>query len=330
MVHLTEYINQSKAITEALKYKGPSDREFSFESFMFENGVDDNTVTEDMMNWYANQIWMNGSIYYVTHNAFYDEYCHPFAYIAEMLNSISIDKFINSLSFVLKSKVKIYKDDPEFNGEQYTAKTILIPKDKFLNNLEKFDDLCDKYLWTFTSIKQEVNGQSRYMSSKFYDKDKLITDDNGNLFVRIEPDKPEIKNDYVKKCKYTLYHILYKKRNHTEKHNTSNTIESILKTGLRPKGTKNKYRFINKKVYLICGDTKETLKKNFDRVAETLAAGGTGKFNDKDFAIIQVDASKYDIDYYEDTYYNQEGILFTYAYFPPRMLKEVKYNELFK
>ena len=38
------------------KYKYPSDSSESFESFMYLNQVNENTITEDMMEWYAYHI----------------------------------------------------------------------------------------------------------------------------------------------------------------------------------------------------------------------------------------------------------------------------------
>ena len=78
------------------KYKYPGDSSESFESFMYLNKVNENTITNDMMEWYAYHI-CDKSGYFNPHSDFC--YCPNLnSYINEMLNKTSLDLLVKTLN----------------------------------------------------------------------------------------------------------------------------------------------------------------------------------------------------------------------------------------
>lgn len=304
-------------IREHLKwdYEFPNSQDYSFESFLRANGFTEDTVTEDAMDWYADVVWDKDSSYYISPFIFKEHFKQPFHTINEMLNSVNIDRLIKELNLELETGVKI-DSDGGFDDKKNTAKQLLVYYDKF--DLEKIQSVCKRMFWVLTSVLQNVEGEMKFRSPKELKSNSLWKYRNKYAVFCVEPIKSEIRTDYIReKCAHKVYHICTKK-----------TLPYILKTGLRPKGEKNGYRFIDNKVFCFCG-TGENIKSTFNKVGISIGAIDkiTKEFKSDQYTVLEINFEDYNIDFYTDTFYKDRNIIFTYAYFPPKDLKEISYTK---
>ena len=296
------------------KYKYPCDSDCLFESFLHQNKVDDNTVTEDMMEWFAYHI-CDKSGYFNPHSDFC--YCPNLnSYVNEMLNKTSLDLLIRRLNQSLGA------DRTHFviNETDYDDKVNALLVSPELYDVKKISKICDKMMWSFTAV--EVDKYGKFMNPRMVDT-PYLNNKYGYPVIRIKVEPIKTKNitDFVKnKCGGKIYHIC----NRID-------LDRIMKSGLRVKGEKNDYRYIQNKVYFFCGENKDDLLDNFVEVANSLNALQEEYDWIKDeYALLEIDVNDYNIDFYMDGYYDDQKpyIGYTYNYFPPRRIREVSYDEL--
>lgn len=198
--------------------------ESSFDDFMRINEFDDYTITEDACNWYAEKCWDKSK--YIGNMFYNDNYPSPLAYINEMLNSVNINVFIKALSKELECGVYIDKEIVQNSKNHLEMKQLVIYSDK--PNINKIVNVCDKLMWSLTSVLIKGNYGNLFRSYKEATNDNIVLLKNKYYKICVEPIKSEIITDYIKtKCNYKVYHICEKKN-----------VDTILKSGLRPKGEK--------------------------------------------------------------------------------------------
>lgn len=303
--------------------------EQSFDDFLSCNNLNEDNVTNDACNWYAENCW--DKIKYLGNIFYNDDYAKsPLVYINEMLQSTNISLLVKKLNKELdgpsnKPICITYNSDDVKQGER-TVNTIIVPIDRY--NKKQIQNICDKMMWTFTSVKCD-NGWNKNPNEKDAKPEKYTDKKYPYYKIRVEPIQSTICTDFVnKKCNNILYHICRKEDK-----------ERILKSGLRMKGEKNSYRYIKNKVYLICGEDNENIFNNIRRVASSMWYWDWDKNELKDKAcLLKIDCNNYNIDFYEDTMYEfdygddngykNEKIVYTYAYFPPKMIKEITIDEI--
>ena len=294
------------------KYEYPGDSSESFESFLYQNKVDDNTVTEDMMEWYAYHI-CDKSGYFNPHSDFC--YCPNLnSYINEMLNKTSLDLLVKTLNRELPGtdKNNFVINETDFEGKV----NILLVSEKIYDR-EKIATICDKMMWSFTSVevipnrfKNPFNVETPYINTSL---------GYGVIRIKVEPIKTKNITDFVKNnCGGKIYHIC----NRID-------LDRIMKSGLRVKGEKNDYRYFKNRVYFFCGENKEDLFYNLRRIALSKEILKNDWITDE-YALLEIDVNDYNIDFYMDGYYLDQKpyIGYTYNYLPPRRIREVDNNDL--
>lgn len=305
-------------VIESKKYIYPQDYWQTLDNFIEINKIAEDN--EDALNWYAKYVC--DTKYYANPATFVNLYGSPIAIIDEMVNSSDFHMVIKKLNIEMNPDNRYPaigrdKTEREFKQHERSVNTIKVPLPIF--NLEKMIEVCDKFIWTVNSW--EINGEGRFRAEgkpfEFREGTKVPY-----VKIRIEPIQSINCNDHIfKECNWVVYHLASKGR-----------WNSIKRTGLRMKGKKNHYRVIENKVFFCSGVNKDILKKTIMMVAKS--KGYWDNDNDKlksDVVIIKVDVNKYNINFYEDTYYSEDcKAVYSYAFFPPNMLEEVKYDDLFK
>ena len=297
------------------KYKYPGDSSESFESFLYQNKVDDNTVTEDMMEWYAYHI-CDKSGYFNPHSDFC--YCPNLnSYVNEMLNKTSLDLLLKSLNTGLPGtdRTHFVTNETDYNDK---VNTLLVSPE--LYDAKRISKICDKMMWSFTSV--EVDKYGKFMNPRMVDT-PYLNNKYGYPVIRIKVEPIKTKNitDFVKnKCGGKIYHIC-----------TRENLKWILQSGLRIKGEKNDYRYFKNRVYFFCGENKEDLYHNLSIVGQSKWCWDTDySWITDEYALLEIDVNDYNIDFYMDGYYLDQKpyIGYTYNYFPPRRIREVDYDDL--
>lgn len=297
------------------KYKYPGDSSESFESFLYQNKVDDNTVTEDMMEWYAYHI-CDKSGYFNPHSDFC--YCPNLnSYVNEMLNKTSLDLLLKSLNTGLPGtdRTHFVTNETDYNDKVNTL--LVLPE---LYDAKRISKICDKMMWSFTSV--EVDKYGKFMNPRMVDT-PYLNNKYGYPVIRIKVEPIKTKNitDFVKnKCGGKIYHIC-----------TRENLKWILQSGLRIKGEKNDYRYFKNRVYFFCGENKEDLYHNLSIVGQSKWCWDTDySWITDEYALLEIDVNDYNIDFYMDGYYDDQKpyIGYTYNYFPPRRIREVDYDDL--
>lgn len=298
------------------KYNYPNDSDMSFDNFLLENGVTDDTVTADMMEWYAYHVCDKDG-YFNPHS----DYCYCpniNVYINEMLNKTSIQLLVKTLNKELGAD----SDHFVINHTNADEKVnILLISSKLYDRWRVFN-ICDKMMWSFTSV--EVY---RGVFRNPFDVDKPYEcKDFGDPVIRIKVEPIKTKNitDFVKnECGGIIYHICRRDQ-----------VDNILRSGLRVKGEKNDYRYIKNKVYFFCGKDWDDLFYNLNKVAISKSAWDpTIIWIDEDeFALLKIDVGGYNIDFFMDTFYNdcKDYIGYTYNYIPPKRITEIDKDDFFK
>lgn len=314
-------MRQLSDFIEMSRYEGAGC--LSLEYFMRVNGVNENTITNEMMDWYANMTWDMNSPVWRTPIMRPVQLRNPFFKINEMLNSIDATKLVKELSKNLGCGVKI-DTHGGFSNKEEGAKQLLIPYDNF--DLKEVEDRCEAMYWDFTSIYCEVYNKKKkriefvFISPKLCKEHKIHKYLDKYVVICVEPKNMPLVTKYIKnECKGILYHITI---------DDKDIIKKIKKIGLKPKGTKNKYRYIDGKVYLFTGKNNEEIYRNASIVFNSLIGPNKDIEFRGNYRLFKVDASKYNIDFYQDTFYDEKGIVFTYAYFPPSMIKDVDPSEV--
>ena len=297
------------------KYEYPGDSSESFESFLYQNKVDDNTVTEDMMEWYAYHI-CDKSGYFNPHSDFC--YCPNLnSYVNEMLNKTSLDLLLKSLNTGLPGTDRAHLVTNERDYDDKVNTLLFSPE---LYDVKKISKICDKMMWSFTAV--EVDEYGKFMNPRMVDT-PYLNNKYGYPIIRIKVEPIKTKNitDFVKnKCGGKIYHICTRKN-----------LKWILQSGLRVKGEKNDYRYFKNRVYFFCGENKEDLYHNLSIVGQSKWCWDTDySWITDEYALLEIDVNDYNIDFYMDGYYDDQKpyIGYTYNYFPPRRIREVDYDDL--
>ena len=297
------------------KYKYPCNSDCLFESFLYQNKVDDNTVTEDMMEWFAYHVCDKTGYFHPYSDFHY--YPNVNSYVNEMLNKTSLDFLLKSLNTGLPGTDRTHCVTNETDYDDNVNTLLVSPE---LYDVKKISKTCDKMMWSFTAV--EVDEPGKFMNPRMVDT-PYLNNKYGYPVIRIKVEPIKTKNitDFVKnKCGGKIYHIC-----------TRENLKWILQSGLRVRGEKNDYRYIQNKVYFFCGENKDDLLDNFVEVANSLNALQEEYDWIKDeYALLEIDVNDYNIDFYMDGYYLDQKpyIGYTYNYFPPRRIREVNNNDL--
>lgn len=295
------------------KYKYPGDPDSSFESFLYQNKVNEDTVTDDMMEWYAYHI-CDKTGYFNPHSAFHS--CYNFnSYINEMLKKTSIDLLVKTLNRELPGtdRYNFVINETDYEG---VVNTLLVSKKIY--DVKRISRICDKMMWSFSAVEIEPG---KFMNPINVDEPYIDTGRGWTMIrIQVEPIKTKNITEFVKNnCGGKIYHICERKR-----------LSDILKTGLRVRGEKNDYRYIQNKVYFFCGENKNDLLDNLVEIAFSKDVLQQEHDWIKDeFALLEIDVNGYNIDFYMDGYYIDQKpyIGYTYNYFPPRRIREVNEDE---
>lgn len=297
------------------KYKYPCNSDCLFESFLYQNKVNDNTVTEDMMEWFAYHV-CDKTGYFNPHSDF--RYCPNLnSYVNEMLNKTSLDLLLKSLNTGLSGTDRTHFVTNETDCDDKVNTLLVSPE---LYDIKKISKICDKMMWSFTAV--EVDEPGKFMNPRMVDT-PYLNNKYGYPVIRIKVEPIKTKNitDFVKnKCGGKIYHIC-----------TRENLKWILQSGLRVRGEKNDYRYIQNKVYFFCGENKDDLLDNFVEVANSLnALQDEYDWIKDEYTLLEIDVNGYNIDFYMDGYYLDQKpyIGYTYNYFPPRRIREVDNDDL--
>lgn len=279
----------------------------------FDEFEENNQITEKSIDWFCKNICEKNALGAHFGSAFYNNEFVNTSMINEMLNNpIPIEKLISELNTKLTGgkKYNIHKSqimpsvmDGIFNLD--------VPVSMF--DIETIKDVCDKFMWICTQVYSESTSKNPNLETT---KPKFISHNHKRYaIITVEPVKAENKTEYVKKnCKGLIYHIC--KQENANK---------ILKSGLRTKGDKNSYRFINNRTFFVCGATDEELLDSITDVccSKTKYIRHDGKLFDN-IRILKIDVSNYNIDFYKDLGYDSDnGIVYSYAYFPSKIIEDV-------
>ena len=296
------------------KYKYPCDSDCLFESFLHQNKVDDNTVTEDMMEWFAYHVCDKTGYFHPYSDFHY--YPNVNSYINEMLKKTSLGLLVKTLNRELPGtdKNNFVINETDFEGKV----NVLLVSEKIYDR-EKIATICDKMMWSFTSVeirpnrfKNPFNVETPYINTSL---------GYGIIRIKVEPIKTKNITNFVKNnCGGKIYHIC-----------TRENLKWILQSGLRIKGEKNDYRYFKNRVYFFCGENKEDLYHNLSIVGQSKWCWDTDySWITDEYALLEIDVNDYNIDFYMDDYYDDQKpyIGYTYNYFPPRRIREVDYDDL--
>lgn len=212
-----------------------------------------------------------------------------------LIKSYDHDKLINKIKNRYKDKIK------EINilNSNSEVKSFSFSFDsKYVDDID-YDESLYKLLDFFgyyISEFKHINNEDIYLLS-------------------IEPLFSEKCTDFVKKdCKGIVYHC-------TSELSYKNYIS---KRGLTPKeGTT--YRQFSERAFLFCGKDKKDIIDNVKKIIEQL--------DKKDYTIIKIDVSKYNVDFYRDSYQNESDNNFIYAnavFHPSRITNIGKLEDLEK
>lgn len=271
------------------------------ESFLKNNNIQ--TPTDEQLEWYARNHWdnSNSNYGYMTDTIF-----HPSQWVNEMLSSVKFDMLYKQLNQEIGVGFR--------KGEVVNQKGmsfLLIPKKYWENNYNDIVLLVDKFFWTITSF---LTTNNKYEPTGT----PLDVEVGKHVYVEIvlEPVMSENMTKWVMDdCDGKIYHITNKKN-----------LKKILKSGLRMRGEGNDYRFIKNKIYFTTGDTFHRLLSNIINICQSKGLKIHSDNNKLCTSIVMVDLKKhkYDVSFYKDTFYdNNDGMVYTYAYFPPSMLEDV-------
>ena len=297
------------------KYKYPCNSDCLFESFLYQNKVDDNTVTEDMMEWFAYHVCDKTGYFHPYSDFHY--YPNVNSYVNEMLNKTSLDLLVRRLNQSLGAdRTHFVTNETDYDDKVNTL--VVIPE---LYDVKKISKTCDKMMWSFTAV--EVDEPGKFMNPRMVDT-PYLNNKYGYPVIRIKVEPIKTKNitDFVKnKCGGKIYHIC-----------TRENLKWILQSGLRVRGEKNDYRYIQNKVYFFCGENKEDLYHNLSIVGQSkwCWVSDNSWIDEDNYALLEIDVNNYNIDFYMDDYYDDQKpyIGYTYNYFPPRRIREVDYDDL--
>ena len=297
------------------KYKYPYDFDMSFDLFLKLNEVNENNITDDMMEWYAYHTCDKSGFF----NPYCDfRYCPNFNnYVNEMLKKTSLDLLVKTLNRELPGTDRTHFVINHTDIDDM-VNTLWVSSEIY--NVKNISRICDKMMWSFTAVEVDEPGK---FSNPFDVEFPYVNTNSGYpvIKIKVEPIKTKNITDFVKnKCGGKIYHIC-----------TRENLKWILQSGLRVKGEKNDYRYIQNKVYFFCGENKDDLLDNFVEVANSLNALQEEYDWIKDeYALLEIDVNDYNIDFYMDGYYIDQKpyIGYTYNYFPPRRIREVDNDDL--
>lgn len=282
-----------------------------FDSFLKDNGVNDDTVTEDMMDWYAyhvcdkkgcfNPYWFVGN-------------CNMNDYINEMLEKTTLDVLKKQLNINLGAGRKYHVSN--YTDNDSMANILFVSKEIYDRN--EIINTCNKMMWSFSAVEYE---EGKWKNPKFVDEPYVF---NGYGFplirIQVEPIKTKNITDFVNtNCGGKIYHLCEKKH-----------LQYILKSGLRLKGENNVYRHIDNKIYFFCGETDKDIRHCFQILLKSKDLLNYGiSWISSNYTVLEIDVNGYNIDFYQDGYYMDDVkyIGYTYNYFPPKRLKEINIKD---
>lgn len=286
---------------EKYKYdKAYEDCGWSLESFLENNEITE--PTNEQLEWYARYTWDNSNTNkgYMTDTIF-----DASQWVNEMLSSVTFDMLYKQLNYQIGTGFR-RGDKINQKGES----KLLIPKMYWDDKEDEIRNLIDKYFWIITSIFTvndiyEPDGEPQFVKVGKFDYVEIVLEpvlcDNVTKWVMDE-------------CGGKIYHIT-----------SQENLKHILKSGLRMKGEKNPYRMIKNKTYFVSG---KDIHSVFKRVLDICKDKGLHFFtpnDDKRVGVVMVDLKKhkYDVSFFKDTFYEDEGMFYSYAYFPPTMIEDV-------
>lgn len=297
MQRLPDYIFEAR-LKERDRYMKPT--AYSVDEFLRINNLTEDNI--NALDWYSKYV-CEGTDWYIDHIRDAASDAPPERIIMEMLRSISSAKLKDVLNKRLGARrglgITFMPPAPE---NPCVACDLVVPGRLF--NLKRIDSICDTMMWTLTLV--EADGVN-------YNPHADVIPDTEEYIITVEPQLSENITAYVKKnCGGKLYHMV----------GDINAFDSIMRSGLRMKGENTaEYRYIKNRVYLVCGASEDELKDAIIRVAKTKNLWGKNGLA-KTARFVEVDASDYNVNFYRDTTYDVRGICFSYAYFPPRLLRD--------
>ena len=183
------------------KYKYPCNSDCLFESFLYQNKVDDNTVTEDMMEWFAYHVCDKTGYFHPYSDFHY--YPNVNSYVNEMLNKTSLDLLVRRLNQSLGAdRTHFVTNETDYDDKVNTLIVILK-----LYDVKKISKTCDKMMWSFTAV--EVDEPGKFMNPRMVDT-PYLNNKYGYPVIRIKVEPIKTKNitDFVNKnCGGKIYHI---------------------------------------------------------------------------------------------------------------------------
>ena len=270
---------------------------WTFEEFCDINNLNENTVSEDAIEFYYNSLYQ----FLPDHkNGTYMDW------INESLTSHNRDTLI--------SKVKSLLGDYYINLIDIKEKDMKVGvfAVQISNTCPIVDDTSDK-----TFRLADCN-----LSTKLYDTLQffnyyitIIRKQRNSYIVIFEPLYTESANKIIKQNGNIVYHI-------TDKDN----LRTILRTGLRPRVGKSEaddgYRYFSHRTFLI--GHSDNIKKNIKSVINDK---GYDTYDDK-YVILKIDLKHHNIPLWFDDASEGEFNVYTLTAIPPKLISTIKFDEL--
>lgn len=268
---------------------------WDIENYMDYLQITESELTEDDISRFMKSGWLCGTAFRIPHSSL--GMC-PHLVLNEMLKSHDIKYLVKAIrdTFGPVYQTHVVKN---VNNDGDRA-WIVILKDIYVNNSAELNALIDKHMWFCTETR---------------------TYDDQYVNMCLEKILAENVTDYVKKeCSNHIYHIAHNR-----------DARSIDRSGIRPRGEKNSSnlyrasRFYPNRVYCIAAPDDEDAKLAIAKIKDDKG------YSWNELVIYKIDISGYggNLQFYRDPQTSTTGqAVFTYAMFPPKMIRKVQFSDI--
>lgn len=296
-----------RKLSEIIKYdlsRQNKRRLKTFDEYLYENKIPEGLVTDnDIFNYRIQNVWPSDTV-----NDTYEDWFN------ETLTPHSKDMLIKSIEFILGDYCEAINDNPS-SKENYQSKGSVVfyvrpdcpifdePDADFLTSFELADCSMADEIYNVLEFRNYFISEIQYLAEH-----KLFA-----LFIESYFTTDASKD--IEANGNILYHITKRKN-----------LNDILRCGLRPKAGKRPYeggyRFFPKRLFLI--GNNPNIKNDIRNVIKDK------KFKERgiDYVILQIDLENHNIGLWYDDASNNKFNVYTLELIPPKLIKEVSFDEI--